>query len=86
MPPTGPQLVHAVRRNFGGLKEENLDPEEIFWSLLRKDVDRPPDLESLSADVSHPHYILVLWYSGFSIVVLNYILSVNLGPPRCILL
>ena len=58
MPPTGPQLVHAIKRNFGGLKEEDLDPEEIFWSLLPKDVDCPPDLESLSADVSHLHHIL----------------------------
>ena len=75
MPPTGPQLVHAIKRNFGGLKEEDLDPEEIFWSLLPKDVDCPPDLESISEDVSHLHHILVLWYSGFFIVVLRYVLS-----------
>ena len=53
MPPTGPQLVHAIKRNFGGLKEQDLDPEQIFWDLLPDDVDRPPDLENIPPDVSH---------------------------------
>ena len=52
MPPTGPQLVHAIKRNFGGLREENLDPQEIFWELLPRDIVEPPDLTNIPHHVS----------------------------------
>ena len=51
-PPAGPQLVHAIKRNFGGLKEDRLDPEEIFWNLLPIDVNKPPDLDTIPRDVN----------------------------------
>ena len=69
MPPTGPQLVHAIKRNFGGLKEEDLDPEKVFWDLLPKDVDRPPDLERIQPDVSHS----LFWYSAYLLGCICYL-------------
>ena len=33
-PPTELQLEHAIRRNFGGLEQEDLDPLEIFEQHL----------------------------------------------------
>ena len=51
-PPTGPQLVHAIKRNFGGLKEDGFDPEQVFLDLLSEDIDRAPDLSNVSEDVS----------------------------------
>ena len=50
--PTGPQLMHAIKRNFGGLKEDNLDPEEVFWNQLPKSIDNTPDLSNISEEVS----------------------------------
>ena len=58
MPPTGPQLVHAIKRNFGGLREENLDPEKIFWELLPRDIEEPPDLTNI------PHHVHSALYSN----------------------
>ena len=49
-PPYGPQLVHAIRRNFGGLRE--LDPEKMFRKQLPSDIDEPPDLTNIDPDVS----------------------------------
>ena len=62
-PPTGPQLVHAIKRNFGGLKEDDLDPEQVFWDLLPGDIDRAPDLSNVSEDVSACIYCL--YTAGF---------------------
>ena len=50
--PTGPQLVHAIKRNFGGLKEDKLDPEKMFWDLLPGDIDHAPDLSNIPDEVS----------------------------------
>ena len=44
MPLTGPQLVHAIRRNFGGLEESGVDPERIFFDKLQKDIEKAPIL------------------------------------------
>ena len=33
-PPTGLQLEHAIRRNFGGLEQADLNPLEIFKKHL----------------------------------------------------
>lgn len=51
MPITGPQLVHAIRRNFGGLEEEGLNPEDIFRKILPMDIDKPPNLTNILDDV-----------------------------------
>ena len=52
MPPTGPQLVHAIKRNFGGLEETGLDPEQMFFQRLPSNIDEPPDLASIDPEVS----------------------------------
>ena len=51
MPPTGPQLVHAIKRNFGGLEETGLDPEQMFFQRLPTNIDEPPDLASIDRKV-----------------------------------
>ena len=33
-PPTGRQLEHAIRRNFGGLEQKDLNPLKIFKTHL----------------------------------------------------
>ena len=52
MPLTGPQLVHAIRRNFGGLEESGVDPEKVFFDKLPKDLNKAPDQSTVSLDVS----------------------------------
>ena len=52
MPPTGPQLVHAIKRNFGGLEESGVDPETVFLSRLRINIDEAPDLSDIEPEVS----------------------------------
>jgi len=49
LPPTWPQLEHAICRNFGGMESEELDPLEEFkqWINVR-DV---PDLQSIPLKV-----------------------------------
>ena len=41
LPPTGPQLEHAIKRNFGGLEDENLKPDEIFMNHIQNIRDTP---------------------------------------------
>ena len=48
LPPTGPQLQHAIKRNFGGL--EDFDTYEIFKDSL-KNIENKPDLTGLSKEV-----------------------------------
>ena len=52
MPPFGPQLVHAIKRNFGGLEDKNIDPVEEFLKRLPSGQDRTPDLRNISPEVS----------------------------------
>ena len=52
MPPTGPQLVHAIKRNFGGLEESGVNPETVFLSRLRINIDEAPDLSDIDPEVS----------------------------------
>ena len=47
-PPTGPQLEHAIKRNFGGL--DSLNTYEIFKIHLGK-LDTQPDLSNASTEV-----------------------------------
>ena len=51
MPPTGPQLVHAIKRNFGGLQDEDLDPEIKFREKLPNNIDESPDLRTIPPEV-----------------------------------
>ena len=48
LPPTGPQLQHAIKRNFGGL--EDFDTFNIFKRFL-KNIEDQPDLTGLSKEV-----------------------------------
>ena len=47
-PPTGPQLEHAIKRNFGGL--DSLNTYEFFKNHLGN-LDTEPDLSNVSAEV-----------------------------------
>ena len=49
-PPSWPQLEHAIKRNFGGLESDELDPEKIFMDklLCRRE---PPDLSGVKEEV-----------------------------------
>ena len=49
---TGPQLSHAIRRNFGGLEDKNLDPVQEFLRRLPP-IDLPPDLSIIPDEVGH---------------------------------
>ena len=51
---TGRQLEHAIRRNFGGLDEQDFNSLEIFADQLRM-IKKEPDVKSyagLSEEVS----------------------------------
>ena len=52
MPPSGPQLIHAIKRNFGGLNEKDFDPVSIFFKNLPSSVHLPPDPSHFSPEVS----------------------------------
>ena len=43
-PPTGPQLQHAIKRNFGGL--EDFNTYKIFKNVL-PDIEKVPELSSV---------------------------------------
>ena len=48
---TGPQLVHAIKRNFGGLEDVGVSPEEIFREYLAVNIDKPPDMTNIDSHV-----------------------------------
>ena len=50
---TGPQLLHAIRRNFGGLDESWVNPEEIFCARLPRNIlSKPPEMSIADPEVS----------------------------------
>ena len=51
IPITWPQLEHAIKRNFGGLESEDLDPLKIFMDKLPC-TREPPDLSGFPEHVS----------------------------------
>lgn len=52
MPLTEPQLVHAIKRNFGGLKEGNLDPErEFLKDLAYSEVESPDQSDDVCINI-----------------------------------
>ena len=52
MPLTGPQLLHAIKRNFGGLEDPDLDPIREFQDKFPSNIDSPPHLTHVSPEVS----------------------------------
>ena len=48
-PPTWPQLEHAIRRNFGGMESDELDPIEEF--KRRVHIRGVPALHSIPQEV-----------------------------------
>ena len=44
MPPTWPQLEHAIKRNFSGLNDANLDPIKEFERNLPTVTAAPLDI------------------------------------------
>ena len=53
VPLTGPQLFHAIKRNFGGLEDPDLDPIDEFLVKLPSDIASPPDLTNVPREVSY---------------------------------
>ena len=49
LPPTGPQLEHAICRNFGGMESDDLDTLEEFQRYIPS--RDPPDLQSIPEEV-----------------------------------
>ena len=41
IPPTGPQLEHAIKRNFGGLEDSDLNPYEVFMKKIKTIGSKP---------------------------------------------
>jgi len=50
LPPTWPQLKHAIKRNFGGLELDELNPYKEFKDRIQMNRD-PPDLTDVSEEV-----------------------------------
>lgn len=50
LPPTWPQLEHAIKRNFGGLESDNLNPFEEFKKEIKLNYG-PPDLSGVKEEV-----------------------------------
>ena len=53
MPLTGPQFLHAIKRNFGGLEDKSLDPVQEFLQKLPRTIDRLPDMRNVPPEVNH---------------------------------
>ena len=49
LPPTEPQLEHAICRNFGGMESDELDTLEEFQRYIL--IRNPPDLQSIPEEV-----------------------------------
>ena len=49
LPPTWPQLEHAICRNFGGMESDELDTLEEFKRQI--DISSTPDLQSIPQKV-----------------------------------
>ena len=43
---TGPQLQHAIKRNFGGLDHKEVDINKIFKNHI-KELEHKPDLNHI---------------------------------------
>ena len=48
---TGPQLQHAIKRNFGGLDVDEIDTYGIFKYYLNT-LEQEPDLSNTNDEVS----------------------------------
>ena len=57
--PTWAQLEHAIRRNFGGLESEELDPLKIFMNKLPTLRD-PPELSGIPEEVSSVNILFLM--------------------------
>ena len=60
MPPTGPQLAHAIKRNFGGLEQAGLNPEGIFRKYLAVNIDELPYMSNIDSHVKTFTYYCML--------------------------
>ena len=55
IPLTAPQLEHAIKRNFGGWEDEDLNPLEVFRERIH--ATEAPDLSSFPSHVSVHYFI-----------------------------
>ena len=50
LPPTWPQLEHAIKRNFGGLESDKWNPYNEFTKHIQMSHN-PPDLKNIAPEV-----------------------------------
>ena len=62
--PTWRQLEHAIKRNFGGLETEKLNPFKEFERLIT--IDREQDLSNVPVEV------MIQW-QNFTLLVPTYV-------------
>ena len=48
---TGPQLQHAIKRNFGGLDSKDIDTEKIFRNHVKEFLDYVPNLYNITDEM-----------------------------------
>ena len=79
LPPTWQQLEHAIRRNFGGMESDELDPLEEFKQRIHiRDV---PDLQSLPKEVHVHVYIPTYVHLCGTYIYLTSTGQLRMGPP-----
>ena len=58
MPPTGPQLEHAIKRNFGGLDDKDLKPHEVFMKKIEF-IGNEPTVIGIKEEVRNRNIIYI---------------------------
>ena len=69
--PTWRQLEHAIKRNFGGLETEKLNPFKEFERLIT--IDREQDLSNVPVEV-------MKHMAGYLINYLNHLVALHRQP------
>lgn len=54
MPPSRQQLNHAIKRNFGGLEDEHVDPVREFTSRITV-----PEIKDFPPEVCHFKFCII---------------------------
>ena len=52
LPPTWPQLEHAIKRNFGGMESDEWNPYDEFTKQIQMSRERP-DLANIAPEVCY---------------------------------
>ena len=60
LPPTWPQVEHAIRRNFGGMELDSFDPLSEFTKRIQMSHD-PPDLSNVPPQVGGNYCFMIIY-------------------------